>query len=87
MEIEAVGLAVELVPAQFEPLETFVNGIERGLRVPFDVRIVDAQNDDAAVVARIEPVENKRASAADVKVTCRRGRKADACHAKAQRIN
>ena len=35
MEIEAVGLTVELVPAYFEPLETFIDGIERGLRVSF----------------------------------------------------
>ena len=80
MEIQAVGLTVELVPAQLEPLETFVNGIERGLRVPFDVRIIDAQNDDAAMVARIQPIEDESSSAANVKVTCGRGRKTDACH-------
>jgi len=81
MEIEAVGLTVELVPTQFEPLETFVDGIERGLRVSFGVRIVDAENDGAALVASMQPIEDECSSAPYMKVTCGRGRKADACHA------
>ena len=81
MEIEAVGLTVELVPAQFEPSETFVDRIERSLRVPFDVRIVDAENDDTALVAGIKPVEDECSSAPDMKVTCGRRRKADSYHA------
>jgi len=73
-------LTVQLVPAQFEPLETFVDGIERGLRVPFDVSVVDAENYDTALPASIKPIENECSSAPDVKVTGGRGRKADARH-------
>ena len=54
--------------------------LEMPLRVPFNIRIVDAKDDHAALVARIEPVENKGSSAAYVEVTGRRGRKADTCH-------
>jgi hypothetical protein len=61
-------------------LETFVDGIERGLRVPFDVRIVNAENYDTALVASMKPIEDERSSAAYMKVTSGRGRKADACH-------
>jgi hypothetical protein len=80
MEIEAVGLTIELVPAKFKPLETFVDGIERGLRVPFDVRVVDAENYNAALAASMKPIEDECSSAPDMKVTSGRGRKADACH-------
>ena len=44
MQIEAVGLAVEFIPAEVEPVEPFVDGIQRRLRVPLDVGIVDAQD-------------------------------------------
>src|SRR4051812_20707194 len=53
MQIEAIGLTVELIPTQLEPFEPFVNRIERGLRVPFDVRVIDAQNDRTGVLARV----------------------------------
>jgi hypothetical protein len=62
-------------------LETFIDGIERGLRVSFDVGIVDAENDGAALVASMKPIEDECSSAPYMKVTCGRGRKADACHA------
>jgi hypothetical protein len=62
-------------------LKTFVDGIERGLRVPFDVSIVDAENYDTALVASMKPIEDEGSSAPDVKVTGGRGCKTDACHA------
>ena len=62
MKIEAVGLTVELVPAELEPFETFIDGIERGLRVPFDIGVIDAQNHHTAMVASIEPIEDKCAA-------------------------
>ena len=77
MQIQAIGLAVELVPSQIEPVQAFEDGIERGLRVALDIRIVDAQDHGAAVVAGIQPIENERSRAADVKIARRRGRKAD----------
>jgi hypothetical protein len=82
MESNAVGLTVEFIPAELEPLETFVDGIERNLGVPFDVSIIDAKNDHATMVASIEPIEDEGSRAAYVKVTGRRRRKTDACHTK-----
>ena len=82
MRIETVGLTVDLIPAEFKPMEAFVDGIERSLGVPFDIRIVDAKNHRTAMAASIEPIEDKGARAADVKITCRRGRKTDTYHAK-----
>ena len=63
-----------------EPFETFVDGIKRGLRVPFDVRIVNAENYDTTLVAGMKPIEDECSSAPDMKVSSGRGRKADACH-------
>jgi hypothetical protein len=80
MEVEPIGLTVQFVPAELEPAETFVDRIERGRRVPFDVGIIDAENHYTALVARIEPIEDERASAAYVKVAGGRGRKSDTCH-------
>ncbi len=82
MERDPVGLTVKLVPAELEPLETFVDGIERNLGVPFEVSIVDAKNYRAAVLASVEPVEDESSRAANVKVPGRRRRKTDACHTK-----
>ena len=87
MQSEAVGLTVELVPAELEPFETFVDGIERDLGVPFDVSIVDAKNYRAAVVASVEPVEDESSRAPNVKVPGRRRRKTDACHTKRRIAN
>jgi hypothetical protein len=82
VESDAVRLTIKLVPAEFEPLETFVDGIERDLRVPFEVSIVDAKNYRAAMVASVEPVEDESSRAPYVKVPSRRRRKTDACHTK-----
>ena len=81
MEIETVGLTVELIPAKIEPFQTFINRIERRPRVSLDVCIVNTKNDRAALVAGMKPIEDECSSAPDMKVTCGRGRKADACHA------
>ncbi len=82
MEIEAVGLTVELIPAEFEPFKAFMDGIEKGLRVSFEVRIVDAENDDATtLVASVKPIKNECSSTPYMKVTRGRRRKADAYHA------
>ena len=58
-----------------------MDGIERGLRVSLDVRIVDAENNGTALVASVKPIEDKCSSAPYMKVACGRGRKADTCHA------
>ena len=82
MQRDAVRLTVELVPAEFQPIEAFMDGIERNLSVPLKVGVVDAQNYCAAMVASIEPIEDEGSRAADVKVTGGRRRKTHACHTK-----
>jgi hypothetical protein len=47
----------------------------------FGIRIVDAENDGAALVASVKPIEDECSSAPYMKVSCGRGGKADACHA------
>ena len=44
------------------------------------VGVLDAQHEHAAMPPRVEPVEERRARAADVKVSGRRRREADANH-------
>jgi hypothetical protein len=80
MQIQPVGLPIEVVPSEFQPIETFIDRIERHLRVPLNVGIIDAQNNCAALMAGIEPVEDEGSSAAYVKVARGRWRKAHACH-------
>ena len=82
MESDTVRLTVKLVPAELEPPETFVDGIERDLSIPFEVSIVNAKNHRAAAVASVEPVEDESSRAPYVKVSGRRRRKTDACHKK-----
>ena len=69
VQVEPIALAVELVPAEVEPVEPVEDGVDRGLGVPFDIGVVQAQHDGAAVVAGVEPIENEGAGAADVQVT------------------
>jgi hypothetical protein len=60
-----------LVPIEFQPLQTFVNGRGRFLGVARLVRVFDSQNEFATVMPGKEPVEKRRARAADVEVTGR----------------
>ena len=71
MKIEPIALAVELVPAEVEPVEPVEDRVHRSLRVALDIGIIQAQHDRAAVVARVEPIENEGAGAADVQITGR----------------
>ena len=64
------------VPLQAQPLEGVDQGIGGGLRGALAVGVLDAQQELAAGVARIEPVEQRRARPADVEVARGRGSKA-----------
>jgi len=55
-----------LVPAEAEPREAVVDDVEERLGVALLVRVLDAQDEDAAGVAGVKPVEQRRAGAADV---------------------
>ena len=52
MQIEALRLAVELIPTQGQPVEAVEDGIERRLRVAVDIGIVDAQHHGPFLLAR-----------------------------------
>ena len=78
MQIEALGLLIVLVPTEVEPLQAFENRIDGSVGIAFDVGVVEAENHGAAVVAGVEPVENKRARAAHVQKTGGRRRETHA---------
>jgi hypothetical protein len=82
MQITALGLAIKFIPAELQPVQSFINGIERRLRVALDVGVVDAQDHRALIVTHVEPVENKCPRAADMKITGGGGSKSHSQHGK-----
>src|SRR5687767_7634357 len=64
-----------LVPIETQPAETIQNPPDHVRRGPLDVGVFDAEHERAAVPARVEPVEERGAGAADVEVAGRRGSK------------
>ncbi len=75
---KAFGLLVFFVPGEAQPAQPLEDGLDAGLGVALDVGVVEAQHHGSVVVARIEPVEDERAGAADVKKTGGRWRETDA---------
>jgi hypothetical protein len=67
-----------LIPIEFQPLQPFVNGRGCFLGIARLVRVFDSQNEFATVMPGKEPVEKRRARAADVEVTGGRRGEADA---------
>src|SRR5580704_7835760 len=55
-----------LVPVKPEPREAVVDDVEKRLAVAFLVRVLDAQDEHAAGMARIKPVKQRGARTADV---------------------
>ena len=87
--IEPLGLKVRtvraadlraLVPVETEPAQAVENALDHVRRRALDVGVLDAQDEDAAVPAREEPVEERGAGAADVQVAGGRRSEADADH-------
>jgi hypothetical protein len=66
-----------LVPVHPEPVQALVDQVEEGLAVARLIRVLDAQDERAAGVAGIKPVEQRRAGAADVEEARGTGREAD----------
>ncbi len=62
------------VPVQAQPAHPVQDRVDRGLGRAGAVGILDAQQELAAIRAREQPVEQRRACAADVKESGRRGR-------------
>ena len=64
------------VPVETKPPEAVENSGDHVRRRAFDVGVLDAKNERAAVATGVEPVEERRSSAADVQESCRRRREA-----------
>ena len=65
------------IPIKFEPAQSVVNCLRGFGRVPRPVSVLDPQNQRAAGVFRVEPVEERRPRAADVEITGGRWGKAN----------
>ncbi len=53
MQIEPLRLPVEFVPGQAQPVQTFINGIQRRFGVPVGVGVVDAQHQCAMMLPHV----------------------------------
>src|ERR1700683_3823268 len=84
MQPEPLRLPILLIPPQIQPVQPFEDGIERSLRVALDIGVVNPQDHGAALVARIEPVEDERARAPYVQKSSGRRCKPYAKHGKTQ---
>jgi hypothetical protein len=65
-----------VVPLEAEPFEAIDDGVDRGLGRALAVGILDAQPEDAAVMAGEQPVEQGGARPANMEEAGRRGGKA-----------
>ena len=66
------------IPVEPEPSQAVENAGDHVGRRALDVGVFDAQDERAAVPPRVEPVEERRARAADVQIAGGRGRKTNA---------
>ena len=66
------------VPVDAEPVEAVENRLQRLGDVALGVGVVDPQDELPAVLAGEQPVEQRRANAADVQITGRAGSEAGA---------
>ena len=65
--IEACRLHVRtFIPTQTEPFHGFENATRHFFTGPFDVRVLNAKNENAVVLARKEPVKECSPCASDV---------------------
>jgi hypothetical protein len=80
LQIRLMGSAAirAFVPVDAEPAQAVVDGVRVLRAVSRGVRILDAQYKDAAVVAGEQPVEERGSRPADVQMTGRARREADA---------
>ena len=79
LEIRAAVAALEraFVPVEPEPFQTVVDGLGRLGGIAGFVGVFDAQDERAAGVPGVEPVEKRGAGATDVKIAGGRGGEAD----------
>src|SRR6202021_1952501 len=86
MAVEPRGLKVRpvrppdlrpFVPVEAEPAQVVKDVVDHSRRRALHVRILDAKHEPPAVMTREEPVEERRAGAADVEIACGRRSKAE----------
>jgi len=65
-------------PVEAEPPQTVENPVHHRIRGSLDVSVFDPQDEDAAVPAGEQPVEERGACAANVEVAGRRGSETNA---------
>src|SRR6185436_10570923 len=82
LEVRAIGTANlrALVPVDAEPAEPVEDPFDHLVRRALDVRVLDAEDEDAAEPSRVQPVEERGARAADMQIPGRRWGEADADH-------
>src|SRR5689334_3866315 len=80
MTIQTLGLPVEFVPVQSQPVQPIVYGIQGRFGVAVHVRVIDSQHHSAVMFPHIKPVENESPRTADMQVASRRWRKASPNH-------
>ena len=66
------------IPVNIQPIQAVEDGVHGAGDEPFPVGVLDADDEAAAVVTGKEPVEKGGADVADMRVTGRAGRIADA---------
>ena len=67
-----------LIPVEPQPAQTLHDARDHLPRRSLGVGVFDAQDEGAAMAAGVEPVEQRRAGAADVEIAGRRRRETDA---------
>src|SRR5579863_3496794 len=80
VQLDALGLMIQLVPAEIQPFQAIENGIDRGFGVAIDIGVINTEEQRAVVVTSVEPVEDERSGAADVQQTGWGRGEADARH-------
>src|SRR5579863_9390802 len=80
VQLDALGLMIQLVPAEIQPFQAIENGIDRGFGVAIDIGVINTEDQRAVVVTSVEPVEDESSGAADVQQTGWGRGEADARH-------
>ena len=78
VQVQALRLLVLFVPVEAQPAQPLKDRLHAGVGVALNVGIVQAQHHGPAVVASIEPIEDKGPGAAHMQKAGGRGRKANA---------
>ena len=79
VELQAPGLVDRsFVPVEPQPAHARQDALDHGVGGALEVGVLDAQDEDALMVAREQPVEERGARAAHVQVAGGRGRKTHA---------